>query len=315
MLTRLSFKAMSALTGILPRGLQYAISRHAADVYYLLGRGARKNVRSNLRVILGPDASGELLRRETREVFRAFGKYLCEFFGINRMGPRFVDNHVVVQGREHLDAALARGRGVIFCSGHYSNWELGGMVVARLGYPITGVYQSHADARTNEMFVRQRAEWGITIVPSQHGAKGALRALRQNQTVALMGDRQTGGTAVEVEFFGRRARLPQGPFRIALTSGAAILPTFINRRSNGQFTLEIGAPLEVDARGSVPERAARLAQAWAKCLEARVRTDPSQWTVFYDFWNTPETAPLSAAEAPRGLAAADADRDGLERPQ
>jgi lauroyl/myristoyl acyltransferase len=304
MLKRLSFKAITALTGILPRSVQYAISRPAADLYYQFGKTARENVRANLRVILGSDVSEKLLLRETREVFRAFGKYLCEFFGANHMGPRFVDKYVVIQGREHLDTALARGRGVVFCSGHYSNWELGAMVVARHGYPITGVYQSHDDKRTNAMFVQQRADWGITIVPSQHGAKSALRALRQNQTVALMGDRLTGGPVVDVDFFGKRARLPMGPFRIALTSGAAILPTFIHRRANGQFTLEIGAPLEVGVEGTLAERSQRLGQAWAKVLETRVKIDPSQWTVFYNFWETPAGesaahggAPLETAQA------------------
>jgi len=298
MLKRFGFKAISALTGILPRSLQYAISRPAADLYYLFGRTARENVRSNLRVILGPGISEKLLRRETREVFRAFGKYLCEFFGIAHMGGRFIDDHVVVQGREHLDAALSRGRGVIFCSGHFSNWELGGMIVAHMGYPITGVYQSHADARTNAIFVQQRADWGIKIVSSQNGAISSLRALRQNETVALMGDRMTGGPVVEVDFFGKPARLPQGPFRIALTSGAALLPTFINRRANGQFTMEIGAALEVGSEGTLAERAQRLGQAWAKVFEARVRFDPSQFTVFYDFWaNTSAETTRSRSES------------------
>ena len=160
MLIRLSFKAMIALTGILPRRVQYAVSRPLADLYYLFGSQARRTVQANLRTILGPGASEALVRRETRAVFRAFGMYLCEFFGAGHFGPEFIDEHVVVQGREHLDAALAKGRGAIFCSAHYSNWELGGMIVAHLGYPITGVYQTHDDAKTNAMFVQQRAEWG-----------------------------------------------------------------------------------------------------------------------------------------------------------
>ncbi|HYG76083.1 MAG TPA: lysophospholipid acyltransferase family protein [Planctomycetota bacterium] len=300
MLMRLGFQIITALTGILPRTWQYAIARRGADVYYLLGRNARESVKANLSGMLGKDATQSAVRNETRSVFRSFGMYLCEFFGAQHFGPKFIDDHVVVHGREHLDAALAKGRGVIFCSAHYSNWELGAMVVARLGYPITAVVQAHADPRTNEMFVQQRVAKGVTVIPTQHGAKGALRALRANQTVALMGDRTTGGPVVPVTMFGRRTNLPQGPWRIALTTGAALLPTFVHRRFDDQFTLEIGAPIQVPQEGDQAQRMQALAQAWTRCLEARLRTDPSQWAVFSRIWDE-ATPPDQAGKGGPGV--------------
>jgi KDO2-lipid IV(A) lauroyltransferase len=122
------------------------------------------------------------------------------------------------------------------------------------------------------------------VVPSQHGAKGALKALRHNQTVALMGDRPTGGPVIAVRFFGRRTCLPQGPWRIALVSGAALLPAFMHRRCNGGFTLEIGAPLHTPAAGTLAERMAAQAQAWADSFAARLRADPGQWAAFRSVW-------------------------------
>lgn len=311
-LRHLGFRAVARLTGILPRSWQYAISRRGADAYYLLDRHARENVIANLRGVLGPDASEALVRQEGRSVFRSFGMYLCEFFGYRSLGARFVDEHVLVEGRENLDAALGRGRGVIFCSAHYSNWELGATVVARLGYPITIVAQEHADPRTNELFVQQRRAAGVTVVPTQHGAKGALKALRRNQTVALMGDRPTGGPVIPVRFFGRRTCLPQGPWRIALTSGAALLPTFVYRRFSSNFTLHIGTPIELPHSGALRERMTALAQAWAERVEARLRADPGQWAVFYRVWEDDalqadtDRAPAaaSAVGANAGLASA-----------
>jgi KDO2-lipid IV(A) lauroyltransferase len=161
------------------------------------------------------------------------------------------------------------------------------MLVAHIGVPITAVVQAHSDPENHALFVKQRADKGIHVVASQHGAKGALRALRSNQTVALMGDRSTGGPQVPVTFFGKTAWLPQGPWRIALVSGAALLPTFIVRRPNYNFTLDIGAPIPHPETGTLQDRMRILAQAWTHCFEARLRADPSQWAAFNDVWAAP----------------------------
>ena len=297
MLKRAGFHAIACLSNLLPRAVQYRIAHAVGDCCYLFDHNARENVKANIRCILGPDASEKLVRREARWVFRSFGMYLCEFFGHRHFGGDFVDRHVVVQGRENLDAALARGRGAIFCSGHYSNWEMGGTVVGHLGYPIVIVAQMHADAKTNEMFVKQRADFGITVVPTQHGAKGALKALRNNQPVALLGDRPTGGPVVPVTLCGRTTYLPQGPWRIALVTGAPLLPTFVHRRSNENFTLEIGAPIEVPEKGTQRERMLIMAQRWADVFEARLRVDPSQWAAFYRVWDDPKTGALGVSQS------------------
>jgi lauroyl/myristoyl acyltransferase len=289
MLKHLGFKAIVGLAAVLPRRVQYWIAHRVADAHYLLDRKARAAVCANLRVILGDDARESVIRHEARWVFRSFGMYLCEFFGHSRFARNFCDKHVIVQGRENLDAALALGHGAIFCSGHYSNWELGGTVVARLGYPIWAITQMHADPRTNAMFVGQREAAGVHVVHSQHGAKAAMKALRANETVAVLGDRTTGGPVVAVQLFGKTTYLPQGPWRMALATGAPILPTFVHRRFSGSYTLEFGPPVAVPERGTRDERMAAMAQSWAATLEARLRADPSQWAVFYRVWDDPET--------------------------
>ena len=307
MLKYLGYKAIVGLATVLPRGCQYQIAHRVADLNYLLDHKARHAVKENVRVILGEDAPEASVCRESRWVFRSFGMYLCEFFGHRQFGSRFIDKHVVVQGREHLDAALAKGRGVLFCSGHYSNWELGATVVAHLGYPIVAVVRMHGEPEINELFVRQREAFGIRVVHSQHGATAAMKALRQNQTVALLADRSTGGPVIPVHLCGRRTYLPQGPWRIALVSGAALLPTFVSRRFNCNYTLEIGAPIPVPQTGARAERMAAMAQTWAASFENRLRADPSQWATFFRFWN--EAAATAAPRLAEPVAIAAANRD------
>ena len=283
-LTYLAYEAITALSNVLPRSLQYRIAHVVADAHYMLDRRARESVKANLRVIL-PEAAESRIREDAHWVFRSFGMYLCEFLGYRRYGPEFIDAHVAVQGREHLDAAMAKGRGAIFVSAHYSNWELGATTIAHLGYPVTAIVRMHPQPRINAMFVRQRASRGVEVVSSEHGAKAALKTLRKNGTVAMLGDRTTGGPVVCVNFFGRRTLLPQGPWRIAYVSGATLLPTFIHRQFNNNYTMKFGPPIEVP-HGERVESITAAAQAWALRFEECVRADPCQWANFMPFWDS-----------------------------
>lgn len=294
-----SYRVLIALTACLPLRFQYWLAQRLALVAWRLAGGFRRGVEANLRVILGPEAPAEEAGRQSRAAFRSFGMYLCEFFGAARFGEEFFKEHVRVVGREHLDRALAGGRGLVFVSGHYSNWELGAFAVGRLGYPILIVAQMHSDPRVNDLFVRQRAAHGVTVAPTAQGARAALRALRENRPVAILGDRPTGGPTVSVSLCGRPVDFPQGPWRLALDTGAPLLPTFVYRRSERDYTLAIGAPLEMPASGAYEEKLRALAQAFAHVLEARLRSDPGQCAAFYPMWR-----PESAAE---GLAAPEAE--------
>jgi KDO2-lipid IV(A) lauroyltransferase len=174
----------------------------------------------------------------------------------------------------------------LFVSGHYSNWELGAFVVGRLGYPILIVAQIHDDPRVNELFVKARAVHGVEVAPTAHGARAALRALRDNRPVAILGDRPTGGPAIDVTLFGQPTAFPQGPWRLALDTGAPLLPTFMRRETNGSYALLIGEAIERPAEGSRAEQMAAMAQAFAGALEQRLREDPTQWAAFYPVWKS-----------------------------
>ncbi|HLX60587.1 MAG TPA: lysophospholipid acyltransferase family protein [Planctomycetota bacterium] len=281
-----AFKTVCWLASVLPLRTQYAIARMGAEIYFKLDRSAREAVCANLRAVRGPDAAPAAIREDARRVFHSFGRYLCEFFGFEHFAGQYIDRHVMIQGREHVDAALKRGRGVLFCSGHYSNWELGAWAVARMGYPITAVTLAHAHSKVNALFVRQRAQRGVKVAHSHDSVRRVMALLRANETVAMLGDRATGGPTVEVTLFGRKTHLPQGPWRIALKTGAVLLPTFVTRREENDYTLEIGAPIEISGYNERDSSVFALAQAWAERFEARLRSDPTQWEVFFPVWGS-----------------------------
>ena len=281
-----AYRAIEWLAATLPRDGQYRVARAVAAYWCKLDSGSRRTVEEHMRAVLGSGAPPGTIRANARGVFQSFARYLCEFIGQRNQSAALIDANVTVIGREHLDAALKIGRGAICCSGHYSNWELGASAIARLGYPITAVVQKHSNARIDALFVERRERAGVKIAHTDTAALNALRALKRNETIAILGDRPTGGPTVALTLFGRETQLPQGPWRLALLSGAVLVPSFV-RRDGERYVLEFDAPLTLSgysADASRDERVKALAAHWARCFESRVRSDPTQWTVFDPVW-------------------------------
>jgi len=263
----------------------YWAAHQVADFNYLVDRRGRKAVQDNLRVILGPSAPELRVRYEARWVFRHFGKYLAEFFGYRRFGARFIDTYVDLVGREHLDNALARGRGAIMITAHISNWEIGAALLAREGYELISVAQMHPEPDVNEMFRRQRTSRGYNVIPIEGAYRRCVQALKENKVVCFVGERNVGEGGTVVEFFGRPCMFPQGPARIALATGAPLIPGFVIRRPNNSFVGIMEPPIEVPATGSRKEKALAMTQAYARIVERYIRQFPSQWGVFFRVWN------------------------------
>ncbi|NQU09577.1 lysophospholipid acyltransferase family protein, partial [bacterium] len=211
---------------ILPRPLGYGLARRLADGYLLLDRRGRHCVMSNLRRIHrhgGVELSPRALRALARENFLNFAKYLVDFFHFLQLNQTQLHQLVDFTGaREILAAARSAGQGVIVISAHLGNWELGVAALAMEGEPIHAVALEHPNPRLNELYWTQRRKRGIRVIPLGRAARECIRALRANEIVATVADRDFTPARDTVEFFGAPARLPTGPAKLALATGAPI---------------------------------------------------------------------------------------------
>ncbi|MDR3211791.1 MAG: hypothetical protein LBU79_07735 [Planctomycetota bacterium] len=283
----LLFRLVVALCNFLPQRFLYFIALRVADLnYYFFDPAGRQAVLANLRQVL-PDASQSRLEKEARWVFRNFGKYLTEFFRFRHCDIEFFRTHTAIHGLEHIDQALALGKGCIASSAHLANWELGAAGLSILGgRKLTVVAAMHRYGRINDLFMRERRAVGLEVADMEHdAARILLRALKRNEIVGVMGDRDPTGQGVTVNFFGRPCRFPQGPARMSLASGAPLIPAFCFRRTNDSFLTIFLPPLPVPPPGPREERVRALTQSFANVIEDAVRSYPEQWAVFYPFWD------------------------------
>jgi phosphatidylinositol dimannoside acyltransferase len=167
---------------------------------------------------------------------------------------------------------------------HVGGWEVGGFWFTRNAFPMTVVVERVEPPQLFDWFVRLRGRFGLTVIPLGKGAgTEVLKALRANQVVALLSDRDIGGGGVEVEFFGERTTLPGGPATLALRAGAPVMPTAVYFLGDGHHAV-VRPPIPFERSGRLRDDITRLTQSIATELEDLIRAAPDQWHLFQPNW-------------------------------
>lgn len=267
----------------LPRTAAYWLGRAVASIFHAFDQRGRNAVISNCHRILlfnGAENPEAEAKKMAGEVFRKFGQYLADFFRYERVMRNELPELVRIEGQKHLEDAMAMGRGVIMVTAHLGNWELGGAIIAALGYPLTSVAFPERVGKTNELFQQQRMRRGMRVLTFGSAAKGALAALARGEIVAMLADRDFTMHRDTLPFFGAPARLPTAPGRISMRTGAPILPAFILRGADNRFDLCFQPPLHPN-KNDDPIRAHKFIR---DAIQGAISRDPTQWFVFNDFW-------------------------------
>jgi len=269
---------------VLPEQVSLALATVAGRGFASCPSERRRMLRRHMRRVLGPDVSEVEVRRQAAGAMGAYARYWVDTFRVPSLGLEDLERGLTFSGREHLEAGLAAGRGVILALPHLGGWELAGAYVAQMGDPITVVVEELQPPEVFDWFVSLRRSMGMTVVPADAGAGAAVaRALKANEVVCLLCDRDMSGTGVPVEFFGERTTLPGGPATLALRSGAPLVPIAVYASWRGhEATLR--PPLDTARRASFRADVGRITQDVATELEALIRRAPDQWHLLQPNW-------------------------------
>jgi Kdo2-lipid IVA lauroyltransferase/acyltransferase len=229
--------------------------------------------------------------------YRELGRVVAEYPRLPELVQSGGDQVVArVGGLEHLEAAHARGHGVILLTGHYGNFELLGAWLGRMN-PVDFVVKPLSNPAVEAQLAAWRTAAGVGAIPIGAAMRGAFRALRARRWIAMLADQDARRAGTFVPFFGRPTSTAAGPAELSLRTGAPIVMGFVTRRLDGRLELDVEAPLE--GAGATPEAARDLTARHTARLEAWVRRQPAQWFWLHRRWKTP---PPAAAEDSRGRA-------------
>jgi KDO2-lipid IV(A) lauroyltransferase len=269
----------------LPQKVFYGLACFTADIYWMFVPKDRSEVKNNLRAIIGPGLSDKDLSRMAKKVCRNFAKYLADFFSVSKIDADYVAKFVRVIGRHNIDAALAKGRGAIILSAHLGNWELGGSVLSRTGYPLNVVALTHRNEKMNALFTGQRLAGKMKPIEIGLSLRTCYKVLKGNGLVAILGDVDFMGNGLPVDFFGNKRFFPKGPAVLSYRIGSAVIPSFMIREEDDAFRLIIERPIYPDRNIDEEKAVLELTKKYVSRIEFYIARYPDQWCIFEDMWD------------------------------
>ncbi len=273
----------------LPRAVIEFGATVAASLSFLLNGRARRGLMANQAHVLPPGASRRQRLRIAWAAFRYSALAIVDFFRIPEMRRDNLDRFVAeFIGWQHVEAAMAAGVGGIFVTPHMGSWEMAGAYVGLRGVPLTVAALPHKDPRIDRIFIEMRERTGMEAVPIGGAMRRLQSALPRGRFIALLADRDVSGHGLVLPFFGQATRVPVGHAKLALRTGAWLLPACAYRRRDGRVVIEVRPPI-------VPDRASDTVEGLTlRCLqilEEFIRARPEQWASFYDLWDDAEAPP------------------------
>ncbi len=268
------------LARYLPEDLARSLTRLIARGQYQLRIDSRRNVRSNLRIAMGGDASEAELETATRNVFSNFGKSIYCFLRVGRMTPGELRARCDYGGIDVVTAKLCEKGGFIIVGPHVGPWEMAGAFLSALGLRVHTVALDHPSARVTGFFEERRRSMGLVCHPVGGSFPALSAALEKGSCVALLIDRTYGRGGKPSTMFGRSVVLPAGHAVLAVRCGVPVLSAVCVFGPGERFKFVYGGPYYPDLTLGEDDRAEDLHRRCRDDMERFIGEYPDQWFHF-----------------------------------
>ncbi len=237
-------------------------------------------VKNNLQAVLQTQSQDEL-EQAVHQAYKDYGRYWAEVAGLRSGSVAALEKYWSIEGEEFLTEAIETNGKVILALPHLGSWEIGALWFARQGWQVTTVAEAIQPPSLFEWFKQKREKLGLKIIPLASDASSALaKVLKNKGMVALVSDRDISGGGIEVEFFGRSAKLPGGPALLALHNDAVLLPCAVYQLAHGRAHGVILPAVDTKRYAGIKQDVTRVTQELARNFEVLIKKAPSQWHVF-----------------------------------
>ena len=275
--------------GLLPRSGALAVGRAIGIVGYWVAGGLKRTGRTNLELAF-PEKSDAERERILRNSFINLGRGLGEFSQLPKLTtPEDAYRTMKFVGRPIIMAAIERGKGVLFLTGHLGAWELKPFCLHLSGAPRVNFLVRRIDnPRVEALVERYRIAGGNRSIDKKAAARTTLQALADGEMVGILADLNTlDNEGVFVDFFGVAASTTTGLATFALRTEAAVVPVFTYwDEAEGRYVLHFEEPMEVVRTGSKEDDIAVNTQRFTAVVERFVREHPDEWLWIHKRWKT-----------------------------
>jgi KDO2-lipid IV(A) lauroyltransferase len=273
--------------GVLPGPVSRRIGISIGQLFGLLHRRLTRVAMKNLEIAF-PDTTIAERQRILRGVFTSLGRLFAEFCKFPSYSRQNASRVAIYDGLENYEAARQRGKGVFFMTAHLGGWEVGSFFHSMMGYPIYEVVRELDNPYLDALVQRYRTLHGNKTFAKNEFARGLIAAMRAGETVGvLMDTNMTPPQGVFVDYFGVPACTASGVARVALRTGAAVVPAFtIWDDSIGKYRVRFDPALDLVNTGDENADAVANTAMFTKVIENYARRYPDQWLWVHRRWKT-----------------------------
>ena len=284
-------RAVGLLARVLPHGVLRLCGAALGSAFYVLDRSHRRVALANLAQCF-PARSAAERTVIARRMFQHFGVLLLELLQFSSLTPEAMRARVDVDGEERVRAAYAKGKGVLFFTGHFGFWELHAMVHALLFQPIGVLARPLDNPGLHTLLEGMRQRTGNSVIYREGAVRRVLKTLAHGQGVAMLIDQHMHSPdAIWVQFFQRPAATTSTLAALALRTGAPVVPVFTVPLPGGRFRMIYEHAVEPPLPDT-PDAVREFTQRCTDVLEMYVRRQPEMWLWMHRRWRdapAPET--------------------------
>lgn len=243
----------------------------------------------SIDIAFGDEKSSEEKKVIIKRCFEHFGNGMTEMF-YYLSHPKEVEQKVIFEGKEYLDQACAKNRGVIAVTAHFGNFPLMMLACALKGYKTSSIIRHTRDEELSDYLERRRTQVGLKTIytkPRQECVSNSLKELRDNGLLFVPIDQNFGsGGGVYVNFFGQKAATATGPAVFAMRTGAVILPMFIVRQKDYTHKIIIEPPIPLEEGSDEKETILETMTKVTNLIEQYIRRYPHEWAWMHRRWKS-----------------------------
>ena len=273
--------------GAMPRALARFVGARTAALLFWLRPRLRAAAAENLKLAF-PEWNNKQRRAAIRGMVWQLGWMAAEFAHFPRHTRQNIDRVILLDGFENFANAQARGKGVLFLTGHMSAWEMAPFAQALYGNPLHFLVRPIDNARVDALITKYRCLNGNQPIDKNQSARAVLKVLREKGTVGILADQNTQPTeGVFVDFFGIPACTTAGLARFALHTDAAVVPVFVHWDDRTRkYRLCFDPQVELVRTGDDATDIRENTQRFTRAIENYVRRYPDQWLWVHRRWKT-----------------------------
>ena len=261
----------------------------AYSFFYSLGEFAhRRNgksiqrLRSNLKNV--NPALGELqLELLVARSMSSYMRYWCDTFRIQNWTTERILKSVTTTNDQLLLDPMREGKGVVIALPHSGNWDHAGAYFCALGVPLVTVAERLKPEALFQKFLRHREKMGFEVLSlDSRSFVTLLKRAKEKRLIALVADRDLSQSGIDVDFFGKNARMPAGPALIAIKTGIPLVVAHVSYTDTG-IHIDFHE-VKVSISASESERISETVQAIANLFARGIAEHPQDWHMLQRIW-------------------------------